>query len=550
MAYLWIISVGVSDIQFPVWKKNDYGEWQECFHFELARKGCRRTHEDLLRLLEWDQIDFLKDLPRRFKDRSADLKFELELIEETGFIASIRDRDSNAADPNFRISATDEAIPNTQEQKLPVYCAKAHELTGKAKQLFGDDPVTVVVINTKRNEGAAEAEGEPIAAGPLVAKFLARECGLTWQDNGGKIPTELPAGISTWVDILVGEERSEEYTSQQAAANRLTKVVDAWKRESNEHNTVVVTTSGGIPQLKQLHERIPAIRVGQDAVKILDKPDRRRDAEVTAVNYANRFIEQEILRFHCVEALRKQQYVTAYGLASRYENCECNQQVIRLLGPLLEFKNHLVRINDKQIDDRLVLTACRIEISLCMGDVVGALQRLGVFIESGIWTLIETDQRITQAGLSVDRKWEELRKGEIKQIPESLREKRKIKNLIKNWPEWLNENNGKEGGQAQKSQALAGLVKHYNDEQQDGSCLRDFRNHLAHGGRESDLNMKELEKKLRASGLMRDKNQPFGKNFLTCNVVKDFLDSLGGNVNNDINLIKNELGQLIEMVSK
>ncbi len=48
MRWLWLISVGMTDIQFPLWKKDDYGCWQGPQRFDLARSEVRKTHEGLL----------------------------------------------------------------------------------------------------------------------------------------------------------------------------------------------------------------------------------------------------------------------------------------------------------------------------------------------------------------------------------------------------------------------------------------------------------------------------------------------------------------------
>ncbi|MBV5309630.1 hypothetical protein, partial [Chromatium okenii] len=72
------------------------------------------------------------------------------------------------------------------------------------------------------------------------------------------------------------------------------------------------------------------------------------------------------------------------------------------LGPLLELPGRSMRHNGCPLEP-FALAAVQIEMRLCMGDVVGALVRLGAFFEAATWTLIGRDARIQALGLKVDR---------------------------------------------------------------------------------------------------------------------------------------------------
>lgn len=543
MTYLWMISVGVTDIQFPVWKQNEYGEWTENFRFESGRKECRKLHEKLLRLIEHDRIIFPDELPRNLSLPGLNPRLEFEFIAENDFLATVS-LNRGKTDHTYRISAFDDTIPNDAEAKLPVYCAKSHELLDAARGLFGDQPVAVVVIGTKRDEHANESEDEPIASAPLVARFLADRLNLKFQNNQGEIPEALSPETSTWVDILRGQERAEDSDAQRSVVNRLSRVIRLWNSGiSTDPRKILVTTSGGIPPLKPLLERIPPTCLGQQSVELLDKPAKGVPAEASPLNYTDRVIERETIHFHCAEALREQDYITAYGLARRYRNEPWSQAIIRLLGPLLELGDLPLEVNSERIDDRLVLTACQIEISLCMGDSVNALRRLGVFIEAGIWKLIEKDQRILNAGLIVGRGHGVLQGKNIHLIPENLRQnKRQVNNLINEWPQWLQE---QEGNQVEKARALNSLINCYKNAG-GGESIREKRNHLMHGDKTNSLDITGLDTQLRNCGLMHAKRQTFGDNFFSCQVVSDFLSNL--DVDHQIKWVKDALEQLTKTV--
>lgn len=544
--------MGVTDIQFPVWKQNDYGEWIENFRFESGRKECRKLHEKLLRLIEREQIIFPDELPGNLSLPGLNPRLEFEFIAENEFLATVslnRGKTDDTSGHTYRISAFDDTIPNDAEAKLPVYCAKLHELLDVARRSFGDQPVAVVVLGTKRDERANESENEPIASAPLVARFLADRLNLEFQNNQGEIPEVLSPGTSTWVDILRGQERAEDSDAQRSVVNRLSRVIRLWNSGiSPDTGKIFVTTSGGIPPLKPLLERIPATCLGQQSVDLLDKSAKSAPTKIVQLNYTDRVIEQETIRFHCAEALRELDYVAAYGLASRYRKELWSQAVVQLLGSLLELGDLPLEVNSKRIDDRLVLAACQIEISLCMGDSINALQRLGVLIETGIWKLIETDQRILAAGLTVDRGEGFLQGDNIQTIPERLRRTYtdntyKVENLTISWPIWLKNN---AGGQLRKATALKNLVDCYNRRERQGLSIRDCRNHLVHGDKAKPLDINDLDNTFKSCGLMKAKREPFGGNFLSCDVVSKFIRSL--NLNEQISLVSGMLACLTEIV--
>lgn len=543
MDYLWIVSVGVTDLQFPVWKQNEFGDWQS-FRFEIGRSsGIRDIHTNLFQLYQQQRIAFPDTLPEALSRQDSQLlKLTLEQNDQQ-FQAGI---DPGKYPGKVRISQSDNPILISKEQALPVYCSKIHDLLGTARNIFkNDSSVSVVVLNTCR----ANQRDEPIASGPLVAAYLGQKLGLEWSNQSGAIPESLNVHTSTWVDILKDDEKLEDKQTQQNVVERLTATIRAWNCNLEVQNQkIIVTTTGGMPPLKPLIERIPAICLGQQAISLLEQPERAPGVEVKALSYLDRIAEQETLRFHCVEALRELDYVTAYGLAYRYRKEPWSKAVIQLLGPLLELGNRTLMIGDQQIDDRLVLTACQIEISLCMGDSIGALQRLGVFIEAAIWKLIESDQRVLDTRSTVDRDEGYLKGGNTKSIPDKLlkyiyKNISKVENLTISWPQWLK---NKKGNQIEKANALNNLVNCYNNRVGGALSIRSFRNHLVHGDKAKPLNIIDLDNKLRQCGLMHAKRKPFGENFLSCDVVCEFI--LMMEINEQVNSVSDRLARLTEIV--
>lgn len=515
MAWLWIISVGVTDIQFPVWSKDTYGQWTGPRRFETGRAGIRAVHEGLLALLHRDQIRFESGEPEAVRN-ARDLR--LEFFQEDGaFLAAIRPEE-------YRISRWADTIPNDREDRLPLYCPKVEALLPIARETFAGGPVTVLVLNTRRAVDFREGPGEPIAAGPLVSKCLAERLGLQWCDGQGQVPMDLGLGTSTWVDILTGDEATEDADAQGNLIRRLNAAIRAWNPGGGSRQ-VVVTTSGGIPPLKPIIERVPATAVGQSNVLLLDQPQGGKAAAVP-LSYDTRVTERETLRFQCAESLRLGDYASAYGLANRAAKQPWARMVRDGLGALLELPGKPLILSERRLEPYAVC-ACQIEASLCMGDSAGALVRFGTFIDSTIWALIAGDARIREARLKPDREDEclvgqmlgnhALFEQRLLELNSKGPNRHGVMGLTWRWPQWLAQ---RAGGQLHASQAIDRLRLAYNGEP------RRFRNLLIHGAAEPvDLN--EVRRCMRDAGLIAADNLRFGQNFLSTPMLSDLLTGLG-----------------------
>lgn len=532
MRWLWLVSVGVTDVQFPVWTQDEYGIWQGPRRFQLGRGGVRKTHEGLLTLLRRERIRFDPELPPPVERELADrLRFEFE-HDPAGdeFLAALHPAD-------YRLSPQADTIPNDQEERLPLYCPKVAPLADKAHEIIGRDTVSVLVLNTRRAEDfGPEARDEPIASGPLVARYLAECLGLTWLDSDGRLPETFASGSATWIDILIDHEAVEESEAQGRVVERLKAALSLWSGTGSDERRVLVTTSGGMPPLKPLIERVPAIHVGQQYVALLDQPERGgRDAPVAAaaLNYGERVAERETLRFHCVEALRHGDYAGAYGLARRAGHRSWADAVWNRLGPLLELPGQPFQLKGGTAEP-FVLHACQVEMRLCMGDVAGALLRMGPFIESVAWKLIGEDARIRALGVRIDRAnecllgvipWDHaLFASQIQYFrpnPEGT-DQHRVNALTWEWPKWLAE---PDGGQEQRAWALNHVCYFYNNDTH-GMCPRQYRNLLAHGADQS-INLSEIGSCLKKRGLIAATGKRFGENFMTSERVAKLLDELG-----------------------
>jgi hypothetical protein len=169
-----------------------------------------------------------------------------------------------------------------------------------------------------------------------------------------------------------------------------------------------------------------------------------------------------------------------------------------------------------------------------MGDVAGALLRMGPFIESVAWKLIVEDARIRALGLQIDRANECLH-GVIpwdhalfasqfqyfRPNPEGA-DQHRVNALTWEWPKWLAEPDGR---QRDAALALIQVCVRYNSDQF-GMSPRQYRNLLAHGS-DQTVSLKEIERCMKERGLIAATGRRFGENFMTSEHVAKLLDELG-----------------------
>jgi len=514
MNWLWLVSVGISDVQFPVWKQDEYGQWKEQVRAEWNRSGIRAIHEKLVHLLRNGKIKFEDKVLPSARDISRELRFSLE-VEGDSFLAAVEHPGKC-----YRISNQSNEIPNEYESTLSLHCPKVAQLVEIAQRTFGDR-VTVVVLNTRREKDFSEARDEPISSGPLVAKYLAERLRLEWIDTQGKIPDTLPIGVSTWVDVLTDREAMEDFSAQRKVIERLTSLFFVWNQEGIEQK-IVVTTSGGMPPLKPIFERIPAICVGQENVHLLEQPERG-PAVSKVLDYSTKVIEKEILRFHCAEALRNQDYQSAYGLAKRATGQPWADQVQEFLEPLLGLSVRSLRRTGGRSFGKFATRACQIELYLAMEDVANALKQIAPFLEAATWALMEKTV-CTEFRLKIDYE-DSCLMGALPtetQFPFSLmrdgcgKDCHTVRELLRDWPSWLKKRQDVHSETAAALDELQ-LVHHEH--------LRKYRNRLVHG-LNKEVNLIELRTHMLKSGLVLGFGQPFGLNFLRGKTVTRLLQGL------------------------
>lgn len=401
MRTIWLITAGFTDLQLPAWKVSDNGGDFTAVRIDIrpANGKLRELHEGIIQLLRNGQVYFPSNLPP--PARNLEAKIELEFLPPPrDFLASI-----STNDKILGLAPGKDAISSAESDRFPILCPKITPLTkSKVIQDIEHGDLTVLVLQTNRDPELNRQE--PVAVGPVLSKYIADSLGLAWLDSWGNVEADLPlAGKATWLDILKADENLETASVWESIRARLHAAFDAIDSGCNEGSQIIVSTGGGLPDLKGAIEKLCASRFGDHRLKLLTAPERGPQ-RVESMLLSRRPGELEALRFQCCEALRQGDYLGAYGLASRCRNIRSASawadDVIWSLGPMLELDlSSGPRIGSTALLRWQVL-AVQIEAALCRADEAAGLRALHRFLECCFWLFLSGSEKIRAAGVVVD----------------------------------------------------------------------------------------------------------------------------------------------------
>ena len=521
--WLWLISVGATDIQIPVWIQDESGAWSQLRRMEFEREGQRQVHEALLAMASVPgRVMLSAEDVRPFRAQRGN-SVAVEHVEVDGeAVHSIRIVRPGAADrpPALRISASGDEIPNPYEATLTLLFPKIAPMVMAIQAASKGNDLSVIVLNTCRSSGV-DAAREPVAAGPLAARFLAQELGLHWVEGGAAIPAMLAAGTCTWLDILQGGERLEDPEVEALVQGRMNTLLDAFDAQPGDR--VVVSTSGGLPPLKPLIERIPAARLGTECVSVLDNPEGGQGRMPEFRPLAERWLDREMLRLHGVEALRSQDYAAAYGLAKRRSaGAAWARGVLACLAPMLDLPTSVSPDPCIEALEPYQLRAIRVETALAMSDVPMAIRHLSTFVESALWTLLRRGNALSACGFRVEEDSDGIfGEAELSGGLEQLFAPRRNRpghyspvstTVFDQLPLWAADREAdlalRDGLHQCRQVAMA-----YWQRQDGKTSIHDIRNRLSHGAGPA-IELVDAEMRLVSSGLVAGAGGVFGTNFL------------------------------------
>lgn len=536
MDELWVLTVGSTDVQLPLWRQDQFGAWAIARRFEV-RTDTREVHEKLLLLLSHGLIDFGHPTPKDREEGGSSVRLRLEVVpegEDLLFEARFEENNRVQGCDHPRIRQTCDSI-EAPGDKLPLVFPKVAPLVDFLieDRRYAEGSVSVLVLNTHRDPSLERSE--PIASGPLAATVAGHRLGIASSQAPG-----LPRpGTSAWMDILKDKERVEEDTTRAAIVQRLIDAFTAWEeaRPQSDEWRVSLSTSGGLPILKEVTERVAASFFGEDRIRLIEAP-ARGVVQAHGLGYSQSWTERLALRFNFLEGLRRGDLVEAYGFANRLEKLGVDwaQQTLASIGPLVNLNvpagpGITPLFASLDLED-FELKACQIEVCLAGGDIEGAALGIGVFFEQVMWFLLERSQFLLANDLGVDRDQEAMYAVEA-----SDRAKRAIVSLVRermlrgdptliakqpfpvegllreNWIAKLADHRDWRSSLPAAAAIAKDLLGRYSRPNRQGLCPRVIRNRFGHGARVAD-DLAQAGRILQTSGMVAGWERPLGENFL------------------------------------
>lgn len=292
-----------------------------------------------------------------------------------------------------------------QEGRLVLFPAKLWNVV----QTIRDQGFTVVgciVFNTHRNHrDSPHFLNEPIAAGPLIARWLAGEFSL----RAGERESQTGPGISGWIDYLAGDEEmtgdGRDYPVNRLGLRRIDAALhDASRWENGLH--ACLSTGGGMPNYK---DQIFACAQYRFANRVFDWHEPEQDSK--SPYWMTPQEEQGIPRVipapaesfrhrrHAGALVKNGDFSGAYAVAQSLEEDDEERKWIQslyqahlyMLGMLTEPKNipPYLKILVSGEMPRCLMPAMRLEAALWSGRILEAIFFTSTFFDAALLDWIE-----------------------------------------------------------------------------------------------------------------------------------------------------------------
>lgn len=417
---VWIVSVGSTDVQLPVYEKitDAYGvvEWRLSCRAEIPEGGRRVIHESMERLARKGRVTYLKYdeilastpvqgcTPRlipRFRPRESERPPMVELaVDEDGesFVAEYAE--GKEFKDRFRLSPGRDQV----SEKFPVILPKIEPVL-KSPLLSDDAPTAVFVLNTRRTDN----EWEPVAAGPLVAQRVAQALELNWAVVG---TWPIEDGVE-WdahaisIDTIRGREKFEVEKDQDLHRQRLIQLCRLIEARFPQER-IVVTNTGGAPRVKDLVWRAIQGYFGEKRVSLLSVSEQTDEVIEQQITRKPSWDERDKVRFEVARALRERRVMAAFGLAAMLANSTQEKsedwvgQVIDTLGPLCTLSAAPSLPRQASPFGNVELAAFRCEVALFEEDYPKAIIYMGALFEMLLGEFIIRDPFFNEINAKLD----------------------------------------------------------------------------------------------------------------------------------------------------
>jgi hypothetical protein len=487
---LWVIAVGVSDLQFPIF--DDQGQVTGRYELDSRAPGgpphaaiasVRKVHQWLLERL--NNIEFV-EAPDTGRAPTCTFMVSGNQLVQSG---------SNSP---LVIDGDDAAI----KLSMP----KLDRILKNGIGYLNDSQLRLIIVDTVRDK----LPDEPIASGVLAQLFMEKRLNRQLQR-------------ADRCTILQAEERFEGSEGQIEK-----RLADLLLDESLQGlKSCVIFPSGGIPLVKDLlpwifERRFPGkVRIYQEPRFVPFQADQHAQAAlVTASQCARQFERGDLAGAKALARLLQPRPDWAQIVINFSEIIENGRAESKPFAALLR------SLADA---DGLLRLAMLIDFDLRAGAQRSALLRLGAFIEMAAWCHFKQNLPVGQNLLRFNDQRKSFtiagnhhQRCEIKTRIEAWINQLRMRSCFESF-EW-GEMKIKCGGEVVQwfhKFNLGNLAALYNKPAPNGGCsARDVRNALMHGG---DLNLSVAIRQLNDQGVFQEKSDEPGGHFLLRPVLDNII---------------------------
>ena len=300
-----------------------------------------------------------------------------------------------------------EGLLRTEDGKIQLEPAKIRPLVKSLQENSAVTVKAVIVLNTHRNPESHWAENEPIAVGPILAKWLAQVFELKYADEAN----QTGIGISGWVNILDGnmEESGVPGTSDYPLNREIVRRIDEHLRAIHaEWNNITtleayLAVGGGLPSAKSLLKSVASFHFGRRYVKELHVPKGREKGLAwlpVPITAEDSFLARE----HAVALIRQGDFAGAYGAVKHLKDDEYEKDWVTKVEVISQYFGGQLPVEDqKELDalpeylrdfadpeaPRCLLVAMRTEAALLSSRFADAISLTCTFWDAAILDAIK-----------------------------------------------------------------------------------------------------------------------------------------------------------------
>ena len=258
-----------------------------------------------------------------------------------------------------------------------------------------------IIFNTARDADCSFANKEPVAAGPILAEWIAEKYQLKY--NGNK--TGYEPGWAVSINILDGKMEltgnQRDIAVNREAVRRIDKAVKDAHDEHGDEIKILITTSGGFPVFKNIIPASARLRFDYHNVHSFVVPEDYKPGDKLKEDPDTPTPSDSLItRRHAISLIKGGNFAGALAVSKIVENDVKEKKWVQLIRRVNQFiigrklqpfdgQDYIKDIKDAHPGIRSLKVAFRAESSLKTGNITEALSLTFTFYDSAMLDFIQ-----------------------------------------------------------------------------------------------------------------------------------------------------------------